>query len=123
MAKKFIKGIVSRSKNHDSEVFVILRGKHYTIPGNYIDEEKPDISLRTTALNNAYKPYGFEIKTLGNVRASRHVGTLEYGDVEEIYHEVLDWEKIKPRKEAKSSRRGRVKWVPSNEIYDILDSF
>ncbi len=122
MTKKYIKGILSRKKNHDEEVFVIIRGKHYTIPGRLIDEEGFDESLRKRALNDAYKPFGFEIKSLGDVYTSRIVSTLDYPEVEEIYHEINDWKKIRTKKREKANLR-KIKWVPSQEIYDILDAF
>ena len=124
MAKKVIKGIVKTEEGDDSKVFTIERRGSYTIPGRLIDEEDdPDFNERKKALNSAYRPFGIRINDIDGVYASHSIAIPGFPEVEEIYHEISDWERIKPKKTAKSATRGRVRWAPAQLIYGILDAF
>jgi hypothetical protein len=129
MAKRWVKGIVKRERNGGEEVFVIERRKgRYTYPGKIIDEDKnnPDYGMRKRALNSAYRPFGIKINDIDGVYdpATRDVATSEYPEVELIFHEIADWERIRPpKKKPKSVKMGRVRWIPSEQAYSILDTF
>jgi hypothetical protein len=122
MAKKIIKGIVKKKNNGDSIIFALERRGSYTLPGRLIDEENdPDFAARKRALNTAYKSFGIKINELGDVYKSHNIAIPGNPQVEEIYQEVSDWERITPSKTSKSVRFGRVRWAPAEQIYSILD--